>query len=292
MDNKKVIDFYSKERLFEKVYSYIESVELFLEDRERAVPFLLKSLKLVNYKLKQEILLLLCSFAKQEVAEPLYQMITDVNEDAEVRHFASIQLSIIFPFLQKTQSLIEHLLEDLKSPDPKMRMHAAFALGWQGNSQAAIPLIELLYDPDIEVQQTAVNALSNLRDDRVLSLMLERLEHGPLEQKRCILYNLWRFYSRQKEVIPVYLKYLEHKDPGLRLDALVLLGLITKAKDHIPMYRKCLRDSDPYVRALALKRLGELSREGLLELREEIRPMLSDPHMKVKQAALKILKRI
>lgn len=63
-------------------------------------------------------------------------------------------------------------------------------MGWEGNTQAAIPLIELLYDSDIRVQQTAVNALSNLRDDRILSLMLERLEHGPLEQKRCILFNL------------------------------------------------------------------------------------------------------
>ncbi|HUU80073.1 MAG TPA: HEAT repeat domain-containing protein [Acidobacteriota bacterium] len=171
-------------------------------------------------------------------------------------------------------------------------MHAAFALGWQGNGQAAIPLIELLYDSDIDVQQTAVNALSNLRDDRVLSLMLERLEHGPLEQKRCILFNLWRFYSKQKEVIPVYLKYLDHQDVNLRLDALVLLGLITETREYIPVYRNCLRDEDPYVRALALKRLGELSRQDLLKLKEEIKPMLSDPHMKVKQAALNILKKL
>ena len=171
-------------------------------------------------------------------------------------------------------------------------MHAAFALGWQGNSQAAIPLIELLYDSDIEVQQTAVNALSNLRDDRVLSLMLERLEHGPLEQKRCILFNLWRFYSKQKEVIPVYLKCLDHQDVNLRLDALVLLGLITETREYIPVYRNCLRDEDPYVRALALKRLGELSRQDLLKLKEEIKQMFSDPHVKVKQAALNILKKL
>jgi hypothetical protein len=292
MDKKKIINFEPKERLFKKVNSYIESEDLFLEEKDRAVPLLLKSLKLADYRLKHEIILLLCSFAKQEVAEPLYHMVRDVDVDNNVRHFASIQLSIIFPFLRNPQPLIDHLLEDLKSPDPRVRMHAAFALGWQGNSQAAIPLIELLYDSDIEVQQTAVNALSNLRDDRVLSLMLERLEHGPLEQKRCILFNLWRFYSKQKEVIPVYLKYVDHQDVNLRLDALVLLGLITEAREYIPVYRKCLRDEDPYVRALALKRLGELSRQDLLKLKGEIKPMLSDPHMKVKQAALNILKKI
>lgn len=222
MDNNKVIDIYSKERLFKKAYSYIESAELFLEEKDRAVPLLLKALKIANYDLKQQIILLLCSLAKQEVAEPLYKMIVDPDTDQNVRHLASIHLSIIFPFLKNPQPLIANLLEDLKSPDPQLRMNAGFALGWQGNTKAAIPLIELLYDPDIEVQQTAVNALSNLRDDRVLSLMLERLEHGPIEQKRCILFNLWRFYSKQKEVIPVYLKYLDHEEADLRLDALGL----------------------------------------------------------------------
>lgn len=292
MDNNKVIDIYSKERLFKKAYSYIESAELFLEEKDRAVPLLLKALKIANYDLKQQIILLLCSLAKQEVAEPLYKMIVDPDTDQNVRHLASIHLSIIFPFLKNPQPLIANLLEDLKSPDPQLRMNAGFALGWQGNTKAAIPLIELLYDPDIEVQQTAVNALSNLRDDRVLSLMLERLEHGPIEQKRCILFNLWRFYSKQKEVIPVYLKYLDHEEADLRLDALVLLGLITDINNHVHVYRKCLSDQDPNIRALALKRLGELDRERLLELRGEIELMLSDPHMKVKQAVLNILKKL
>ena len=64
----------------------------------------------------------------------------------------------------------------------------------------------------------------------LFSLMLERLEHGPFKQKRCILLNLWRFYSKQKEVISVYLKYLDHEDVDLRFDALVLLGSVTEAK--------------------------------------------------------------
>ena len=38
-------------------------------------------------------------------------------------------------------------------------MHVAFALGWEGNSQAAMCLIELVYDSDIEVQPTAVKVL-------------------------------------------------------------------------------------------------------------------------------------
>jgi HEAT repeat protein len=292
MKNSNVIDFKPKERLLEKAGSYIESIELFLEEQDEAVPLLLKALEHADHELKHEIILLLGSFAKQEMVWPLYQMITDPDEDEELRRDASIQLSVISPFLKEPQPLIDRLLEDIKSPDPELRLHAAFALGWEGNLQATIPLIELLYDSDIRVQQTAVNALSNLRDDRILSLMLERLEHGPLEQKRCILFNLWRFYSKRDEVVSVYLKYLNHEDADLRFDALVLLATMTEAVEHIATYRKCLKDKDPRIRALALKELHEVNTKDLLELRDEFRDMLSDHDMEVKKAAMKILKKL
>ena len=292
MKNSNVIDFEPRERLFEKVRSYIESVELFLEERDKAVPLLLKALKYADQKLKHKIILLLGSFAKQELAWPLYRMLVDPEESEEVRNDASIQLSVITPFLEDPEPLTDRLLEDIKSPDPELRLYAAFAVGWEGNTRAAIPLIELLYDSDIRIQQTAVNALSNLRDDRILSLMLERLEHGPLEQKRCILLNLWRFYSKRDKVVSIYLKYLDHEEADLRFDALVLFSLVTETREHIPVYRKCLEDKDHRIRALSLKQLSEVGSKELLELKEEIQQMLSDPDMEVKKGAMKILKRL
>lgn len=292
MNKSNVIHLESKERLFEKVGAYIESIELFLEERGKAIPLLLKALRYSDHQLKHEIILLLGSFAKQEIAWPLYHMIIDPGEDEEIRHLASIQLSVIFPSLREPQPLIEHLLEDLKSPDPELRAHAAFSLGWEGNTQAAIPLVELLYDADTGVQQTAVNALSNMRDDRILTLLLERLEHGPLEQKRSILFNLWRFYSKQKEVVSVYLRYLGHENSDLRFDALVLLASVTETGQYIHTYRKCLSDEDPRIRTLALKELNEVNREDLLGFKEDIRDMLSDPSMEVKQAALRIVRKL
>jgi len=292
MNKGNIINFEPKKRLLKKVDSYIESVELFLEEQDKSVPLLLKAFKDADDKLKHKIMFLLGSFAKQEAAWPLYQIMIDPDESEEIRHSASIQLSVISPFLKEPQPLIDQLLEDLKSPDPELRLNAAFALGWEGNTQAAIPLIELLYDPDVDVQATAVNALSNLRDDRILGLMLERLEHGPREQKRTILFNLWRFYSKREEVVSIYLKYLNHEDADLRFDALVLLATMTEAMEHIATYRKCLKDKDPRIRALALKELNEVSTKDLLELRSELRDMLSDPDMEVKQAAIKLLKKL
>ena len=292
MSKGNVIDFKPKERLLEKAGSYIESTELFLEERDEAVPLLLKALEHADDELKHEIILLLGSFAKQEMAWPLYRIMTDPDESDESRHFASIQLSVISTFLKEPQPLTDQLLEDIKSPDPELRINAAFALGWEGNAEAAIPLTELLYDSNIDVQATAVNALSNLRDDRILSLMLERLEHGPLEQKRSILFNLWRFYSKREEVVSVYLGHLAHENADLRFDALVLLATMTETIEYIATYRKCLKDKDPRIRALALKELNEVNTKDLLELRDEFRDMLSDPYMEVKKAAMKILKKL
>jgi HEAT repeat protein len=292
MSKTKIIPFESKEQVLQHARPYLESVELFLEERDKAVPLLLKALKHAERRVKHEIMLLLASFAKQEAAWPLYEIMIDPHESEESRHDASIQLSVISPFLKDPQPIIDRLLKDLNHEDPIMRLNAAFALGWEGNVRAAIPLIERLYDPDTRVQQNAVNALANLRDDRILSLMLERLEHGSRDQKRAILFNLWRFYSKRDEVVSVYLKYLNHDDDDLRFDALVLLGLVTNAKTHLDVYVRSLSDVDPRIRALALRELAEFSKEDLLPLKGMIEEMLSDPEMGVKRAAMAVLKRL
>lgn len=292
MRPSKIIPFETREQLLQSAQPYLEDVELFLEEQDKAVPILLKAMRHADREARQEIMLLLGSFAKQEAAWPLYEMMVDSQESEDSRHDISIQLSVIGPFLKDPQPIIDRLLKDLAHEDPVMRMNAAFALGWEGNAQAAIPLIERLYDQDTRVQQNAVNALANLRDDRILNLMLERLEHGPRDQKRAILFNLWRFYSRRDEVISVYLKYLNHDDDDLRFDALVLLGLITDAKSHLDVYVRSLSDPDPRIRALALRELGEFAKEELSKLKGLIERMLLDPEMGVKRAAMEVLKKL
>ncbi len=292
MKQNRVIKFDSKETILKKARSYIESVETFFDESDRAIPLLLKAMKLADQDLKREIILLLGSFAKEAVVWPLYDLMTDPSESEEIRHDAAIQLSVISPLLKNSQPLVDRLLQEIGSSHAERRLHATFALGWEGNSHAATSLIERLFDSDSEVQQTAVNALCNLRDDRILDLLLDRLDHGPFEQKRIILFNLWRFHSKQAKVTEVYLKCLEHEDPELRFDALVCLGRVTEVRNHVGVYRKCLGDKDARIRKLALKRLaeelGEVARQSL---RAEIEPLLDDPDMKIKSAVWKILRK-
>jgi len=289
MKKNRVIKFDSKERILKKARSYVESVETFFDESEQAIPLLLKAMKLADRDFKREIMLLLGSFAKDAVVWPLYDLMTDPSESEEIRHDAAIQLSVIGPLLKNSQQLVDRLLQEIGSTDAQRRLHATFAIGWEGNFQAATSLIERLFDSDPEVQQTAVSALCNLRDDRILDLLLDRLNHGPFEQKRIILFNLWRFYSKREKVTQVYIKCLEHEDPELRFDALVCLGPITEVRNHVNVYRKCLKDKDSRIRELALKRLAEEPTESVLEsLRAEIKTLLDDPDMKVKRAAVKV----
>jgi len=292
MKKNTVIEFEPRKRFLEKAKKSIESLELFFEESDQAIPLLLRAMKHADSDLKREIMFVLGTFAKEEIVWPLYDMMTDPLEKEEVRHDAAIQLSVIGSFLKDPQPLVHSLLKEIESSDPERRLHATFAMGWEGNFQAAISLIERLYDSDVRVQQTAVNALCNLRDDRILELLLDRLDHGPLEQKRTILFNLWRFYSKREEVTEVYLKYLENEEPELRFDALVCLRPVTEAGEYLEVYRKCLKDKDGRIRELALKRLAEEVGESVLKsLREEIEALLNDPNMKVKKAALKILRK-
>jgi hypothetical protein len=90
----------------------------------------------------------------------------------------------------------------------------------------------------------------------------------------------------------VYLKYLEHENPDLRFDALVCLRPITEARQYLEVYRKLLKDKDSRIRELTLKRLAEEAGDSALEsLRAEIEALLAEPDMKIKKAAVKILRK-
>jgi HEAT repeat protein len=291
MKKNQVINLEPKERILAKARNYVESVESFLEESDQAIPLLLKAMKYADRDFKREIMVVLGSFAKEQIVWPLYDLMTDPLEDEESRHDAAIQLSVVAPFLKDRQTLFDRLAQEITSVDAERRLHATFAMGWEGNSQAAISLIERLYDSDPRVQQTAVNALCNLRDDRILDLLLDRLNNGSLDQKKIILFNLWRFHSKQEEVTKVYLNCLHDENPEIRFDALVCMRPITDVRDHLEVYRECLGDKDGRVRALALNRLSEEAGESVPEsLREDVKPFLDDPDMKIKSAALKILK--
>jgi len=292
MTQANIIEFNPIDRVLKKVDKFLESKELFFEDRETAIPLLLNALKYADSALKQKIILLLGSSAKQEIAWPLYRMLSDPLENEEIRYIAAIQLRVISPTLKDPQPLIDRLLMDLESDDPENRMYAASALGWNGNFQAAIPLIALLFDSDVDVMQAAVNSLTDLGDDRIFTILSDRLKYGTLDQKRCILFNLWHLTSKQDEVIELYLDYLKNSNPELRYDALVLLRALTEPEECLDAYIQCLNDDDSRIRLLALECIGEADKNEIIDFKKKIAAMYTDPDLDVQAAAKKIINQL
>jgi HEAT repeat protein len=292
MTQNNIIQFNPIDRVLNKVDKFLESKELFFEDRETAIPLLLTALKYADNVLKQKIILLLGSSAKQEIAWPLYKMLSDPLENEEIRYIAAIQLRVISPTLEDAQPLIERLLLDLESKDSEMRMYAASALGWNGNFQAAIPLIALLFDSDMDVMQAAVNSLTDLGDDRIFIILSDRLKYGSLDQKRCILFNLWHLTSKQDEVIEVYMDYLNHSNAELRYDSLVLLRALTEPEECLDAYIQCLNDDDSRIRLLALECIGEADKKQIIDFKKKIAAMYADPDLDVQAAAKKIISQL
>ena len=292
MAKTQIIHFDPVKRILEKVKYYLDFKEKFFEDRDTAVQLLLNALKYADHALKQKIILLLGSSAKQEIAWPLYKMLSDPDENEEIRYIAAIQLRVIFPTVRNIQPLIDRLLQDIDSTDPEMRIYAASALGWNGNFQAAIPLTALVFDSDIDVMQAAISALTDLGDDRILPLFLDRLKHGTFEQKRCILFNLWQLSSRHDEVTGVYLNFLEDPNPELRYDALVLLRAVTEPEDYLDSYIRCLNDEDSRIRLLALESIGDADKARIVDFKKKIAAMYADPDSEVQEAAKKIMSQL
>ncbi|OPL16663.1 MAG: hypothetical protein AVO38_07655 [delta proteobacterium ML8_D] len=150
---------------------------------------------------------------------------------------------------------------------------------------AALSLIECLYDLCEEIQEVAVSALCNIKDSRVIGLLSDRMKYCSPDQKRAILFNLWRFKDKQKEVTEIYRKELEHGESSLKLDILILMGQLNNHMSHEEVYRSSLKDPNPKIRALALERLGAMKS---IEL-EHVLPFLDDPAMEVKRTAISIV---
>ncbi|MGD8541238.1 MAG: HEAT repeat domain-containing protein [Desulfobacteraceae bacterium] len=288
---KRVIAFDPRQRALAAARGYLADPERFLADLDRAIPLLLRAYQAADDPRKRDIIGLLGGVSRPEVARALYEILGDSAESEEVRLAAAIQLCVTLPLLADPAGLIERLLADLRCDSAARRRLAALALGWEGNQPAALALVELLFDPDAEVQQAAVHALANLEDDRALKLLEDRLTHGPPAQQKTILFNLWRFEARRGQVAAIYRRFLDHSEAELRHDALELLAAV--AEPELLQDARChaLGDASARVRLLALTGLaqtpGRLPPEAIARLKD----LQRDPHPAVRAAALALERR-
>ncbi len=286
--NGRVIRFDAHERLVARARAYVNDAGGSGPRHDAAVGLLHKAFKRGDEDLKLKIVLMLGTLVCPQAVAPLYELMHDADESEFIRHAAAVQLSVLGGLLQDNAQLVARLIDDLRDPDPFSRANATFALGWEGNLAAMEVLIERLDDENPEVQQAAVNALGNLKDERLFGVLAAKLEQGAREQKRTILYNLYRFTARKPEAVAIYERFILRGDRALRCDALAVLHALARPQDHLALYRQCLLDEDHRVRELALIHLAGAPPAELVSLRKRILAMTRDPEAEVRRAAVRL----
>lgn len=284
-----VIPFDCDERLLTKARSYLCAVDELIRDGDQGISLLLKAFDCADDDLRVKIVLMLGTIARSKVAWALFDIMRNHDLNESIRQAAAIQISVVGAELGQTDQLVDELRKDLRDRAAFVRANAAFALGWEGNLAAAPDLIDCLSDEDVEVQQAAVNALSNLQDESLFSLLAQRLEKGAKEQQRSILYNLGHFPSRHGEAAHICRNYLHHSDADLRYDAMVVLHSVSEPVQDLSLYEHCLEDRDPRIRELALVRLRKIDRDLLKTVAPRVRDLVMDPKPAVRQAATRLV---
>jgi HEAT repeat protein len=156
---------------------------------------------------------------------------------------------------------IDRLIQQLKSPDPKVRSHAAYTLGLIGQpAKASIPsLIKLLDDPKAGVRHSAIWSIGNI------GVSLE---------------------SITPSIIALLTDPISSR---VRLVATQTLGRLEPSETLVIMLKLQLNDSDLLVRQSAARALGEMGQLGRSAIPLLISTLRKDPSFTVRAAAAEAL---
>lgn len=284
----KIYHFESKAERLKRAQALAADIELLIAEGERAVSYLLTGLRDGDPDLQRACVIALTLLHKEAALEPFYQLMADPAQDADLRDQMAVSLSAIGRRRGFPEWLMERLIADLESPDPTLRGLAAIALGWEGNTEAIVPLLPRLFDPDTQVRSQAAVALSEIQDPRTLELLLDRLEHGAGEERIGIMLSL--HYFQDEQAFQAVLAQLDYPDAEVRFYALAYL--YTFFADRPEINASCLRllnDPDRRIRQLAAKELGS---RRVAAAEEPLRAMLEEADMETRRVALVALQQI
>jgi HEAT repeat protein len=278
-----------RQRLLRKARAYLMDMETFLADTPVAVTVLLDVLPYAETDLILKIIPLLGYAGQDRVLRPLYKLMMEASGDEQVRRLAAVQLGLAASLSADPSVLKADLIENLSHREPSIRSNSALALGWEGNGSAVTSLMAHLADPNRDVQAAVVAALSSVGDVRVFELLTARLKVGILEERRCILLNLWRFAEQIPGVEDVYINCMEAIPTDLRVDALFALSMLPLSTTILEAYRWLLADEDPRIRRQVLENLAVTDPADYDPVKELIHLLLADKNAQVRQAAIRLL---
>lgn len=273
---------------------------------ERLAPYLTRLVHSPDEELR--------NLALQEVAKMTHKRYLDNfnNLSPEVRKLAGTAL------LKLDTNFIEHLIVELKSLDPDLRLRAARimenlqvnnkgreallgamkdpsrkvraavikTLGVIGDRELLGNLIEFFNDPDERVRANAIEAIASVGDSRALQMLLPFLEDANNRIRANAALAVWQI--GKVNVVPVLQKMLSMREPLMRASGLWALGEIRQEMS-LPIILAHLRDKEEIVRLNAVKAAVKLSPASVKpfmpflrkDTSEEIRKIITDLSYKV-----------
>ncbi|MEB3181095.1 MAG: peptidoglycan-binding protein [Nostocaceae cyanobacterium] len=161
---------------------------------------------------------------KNKVNVPLTQLQShadyDYQEPAEHSSETVVSsLKELLPVEQPTRlaklSIVDELIKDLHSPDPKQRRKAIWDLGQQGDSRAMQPLMDLLIDSDSQQRSLILAALSEI-GTRTLNPMNRALAVSLQDESAEVRQNAIRDLTRIYDIMAQMSQMLCHalQDPN------------------------------------------------------------------------------
>jgi HEAT repeat protein len=136
---------------------------------------------------------------------------------------------------------LQHLIEELHSPNKQMRLDAIHRLGKLGNA-AVEPLIAQLESEDYEIRASAAWTLGKIKDPRAIEPLIYALQHTS-DPERATVQALGQMGAPAVEPL---MKILDHPDPEIRSRAIVALGLTNDRRAVSPLIYRLAYDEDQY----------------------------------------------
>lgn len=252
---------------------------------EKGLALCLRALPMAQPDLKQRLLLFLARTAPEQALDPAWEILSASREPHNLRLCAAVQIKgMLCRDTPGKKDLVKRLTAGLSHPTPEMRKLCLCALSFPGNREAFAPIREAFLDPDISVRLAAVAALAGLGLAEAFEPLCELLRKGNPEEKKAVLFNLWRTGRDREETTSIYARYVFHESPEIRL---VCMAFLPERAD---LFQSLLRDPEKRVRSQALERLCALGPKALAPAEDSLLKMLEDPDMQIKKAALKAIK--
>ncbi|GEM_PF-1481918 len=195
------------------------------------------------------------------------------------------QMKTIETLIKEGEAAVSALLGLLASEDAKLKTIVCFILGKIGSPKTAEYLLQLLCAEGRELRISAINALSQMKKEKVVKNLVSLLSHpDPVvsDGAKVSLDKMGEY------VVPFLMEELTNQDPQVRMKICEILGNIGTEQATDALIKR-LSDENPWVRVKACEALGKIGGEKIIP---QVIIALKDTFYLVRTKACEALRRL